>query len=741
MSPQRVFFFGNGTADGSADMKQVLGGKGAGLAEMTRLGIPVPPGFTISAGVCAEFHRSGGHYPEGLQAEIDRALTRLEEVMGKRFGDPADPLLVSVRSGAAVSMPGMMDTVLNLGLHDAAVRGLATRTGNPRFAWDAFRRFINMFGDVVMGVPHEAFEEAMDEAKREVGASVDTDLDATALERLCHRYLDLYRRRTGADFPANPRVQLKHAIDAVFRSWMTPRAVTYRKIHGITGLPGTAVNVQSMVFGNMGETSGTGVCFTRDPAFGENRPYGDFLINAQGEDVVAGIRDTLPIEAMAEAFPHAYRDLMDVRSRLERRYRDMQDVEFTVQEGRLFLLQTRTGKRTGFAAVKIACNLVDEGLRDPAAALQTIEANNLEHLLFRVFRRADKDAAVRAGRVLTRGLPAGPGAASGRVVFHSEDAEARAARGERVILVRRMTSPEDIGGMHAAAAILTSTGGLTSHAAVVARGMGKTCVVGAGALAIDHADRSLHVGGRRLREGDEVSVDGMTGEVLTGALATEDSEVAQALIRGTLPPADSEWCGRFQRVMGWADENRRMGVRTNADTPDQASTARALGAEGIGLCRTEHMFFAPDRIVAVREMILARGASERRAAIEKLRPFQRDDFLGIFRVMAGLPVTVRLLDPPLHEFLPHDERSTEEVAQAMGVDARTVRERAEALHEFNPMLGHRGCRLGITYPEIYEMQVGAIPEAACDAADEGVVVHPEIMIPLVGTAKELEVLR
>jgi pyruvate,orthophosphate dikinase len=661
--------------------------------------------------------------------------------MGKRLGDPRDPLLVSVRSGAAASMPGMMDTVLNLGLSEAAVRGLAERTKNPRFAWDAYRRLVGMFGSIVRQVPREAFEAALARAKEQAHASADTELDARALERLAAEYREIFARAVGEPFPEDARTQLWQAIRAVFGSWQNERARTYRKIHRIEGLLGTAVNVQAMVFGNTGEKSATGVCFTRDPATGENRFYGEFLLNAQGEDVVAGIRTPRPIAELGKVLPEAYARLLEVKDRLERHFRDVQDLEFTIEDGRLFLLQTRTGKRTGVAAVRIAADMVDEGLITPETALLRVEPEHLEQLLFPIFDPAEKQAAIKAGRLLARGLNAGPGAASGRIVFQAKDAEAWAKRGEKVILVRHETSPEDIGGMVAAQGILTATGGMTSHAAVVGRGMGKTCVVGCGALKLDYERREVRVKGLTLAEGAWLSIDGGTGEVIEGRLPTTPSEVVQVLVAKTLAPSESPMYRRFAKVLGWADEVRRLKVRANADTPEDARVAGAFGAPGIGLARTEHMFFGPDRIPAVRAMILADTVEERERALARIEPMQREDFIGIFRAMGPRPVTIRLLDPPLHEFLPQEEAQFEEVARAMGVARKTLEEKARSLREQNPMLGHRGCRLGLTNPELYDMQVRAIMEAACRVKAEGIDVKPEIMVPLVGVAKELELLR
>jgi len=714
-----VYRFGGGQAEGNKDMRDLLGGKGANLAEMSAIGLPVPPGFTITTEACAYYHEHGDRWPEGLEEQVREGIRHIEQLMGARFGDPENPLLVSVRSGAAISMPGMMDTVLNLGINDQVVEGLARRTNNERFAYDAYRRFIDMFGDVVMGVKHDYFEEVLDALKKEKGVKEDTELDAEALKELVRRYKEVYRQHTGSLFPEDPYEQLYKAINAVFKSWNSERAVKYRQIHKIRGLLGTAVNVQAMVFGNMGERSGTGVCFTRNPATGEKELYGEFLINAQGEDVVAGIRTPKSISELKQIMPEVYEELLRLAELLERHYKNMQDIEFTVQEGKLFILQTRNGKRTGVAAVKIAVDMVDEGLVDKKTAVRDlVEPAHLDQLLHPRF----KDETAYKDRVIGRGLPASPGAAVGQVVFTAEDAEAWKAQGKRVILVRVETSPEDVGGMHAAEGILTSRGGMTSHAAVVARGWGKPCVAGCGDIVIDYKTKTFRAGDVVVKEGDWISINGSTGEVILGK---------EELVEPSLS-------GDFARFMEWVDEFRTLGVRTNADTPQDARKAVEFGAEGIGLCRTEHMFFEGDRILAMREMILASTLEERKAALAKLLPYQKEDFRGIFREMAGKPVTIRLLDPPLHEFLPHDEKEQEELARALNIPVETVRAKVEALKEFNPMLGHRGCRLGITYPEITEMQTRAILEAAVELKQEGVEVHPEIMVPLVGTREEIE---
>jgi len=724
---KNVYFFSKENTDGDASMKDLLGGKGANLAEMAGLGIPVPPGFTITTEVCRYYQDHDGSYPEGLRKEVEESLRRLEETVGKRFGDPSDPLLVSVRSGAAISMPGMMDTILNLGLTDVTVEGLAAKSGNPRFAYDSYRRLLQMYGDVVLRLKPESetdpdpFEEVLERLKKEKKAELDTDLDADALKELCRLFKGLIEERTGRPFPQDPTEQLWGAISAVFESWNNPRAIKYRELNGITGLLGTAVNVQAMVFGNMGDRCGTGVAFTRNPATGEDAFYGEYLMNAQGEDVVAGIRTPQPISALKEEMPEAYEELLAIREKLERHYRDMQDIEFTIEDGRLYMLQTRTGKRTAPAAVRIAVEMANDGLIDRKEAILRVQPEQIDQLLHPTF----DPAALEKADLLTKGLPASPGAATGGVVFSAEAAEAAAAAGKKVILVRIETSPEDIGGMAAAQGILTARGGMTSHAAVVARGMGKCCVAGAGELLIDYGKGEFTVNGRTVKEGEPISLDGSTGSVYLGEIATVEPELS----------------GYFGTLLDWADGIRRLGVRTNADTPRDAAQAVKFGAEGIGLCRTEHMFFEGERIVAMREMILADDEVGRREALAKLLPMQRGDFEGIFREMGERPVTIRLLDPPLHEFLPHDPEGQEEVAEAIGLPVERIREKVEALHEFNPMLGHRGCRLGITYPEISEMQARAIIEAACNVYKEGIKVRPEIMIPLVGNVKELKLQR
>ena len=741
---KRVFSFGNGAAEGAGLGKETLGGKGAGLAEMTALGIPVPPGFTIETSVCADVSR--GASLDGIRSEVETALGRLEHAADKRFGDPANPLLVSVRSGARSSMPGMMDTILNLGLTSRTVAGLAALSGE-RFASDCRRRFIEMYGDVVLRVPRHEFEKAMKEVKKARGAQGDQDLTAADLAEIVRRDEAIVRQRTGHDFPDDPREQLWGAIGAVFRSWDNERAKTYRKLHHIPDEWGTAVNVQAMVFGNRGDTSATGVAFTRDPATGERKFYGEFLPNAQGEDVVAGIRTPRPLNkdgsgtSLEETMPEAYAELQLVRERLEKRFRDMQDLEFTIEDRKLFLLQTRNGKRTGFAAVRIATDMVDEGLIDADEAIARVEPEQLVQLLAPIFPSKEKAAAIKEGRLLGKGLPAGPGAACGRVALTAPKAVEMAAKGDPVVLVREETSPEDIAGMHAAAGILTTRGGATSHAAVVARGMGKTCIVGAGEISADPAHGEVRAHGLAAKEGEWISIDGTAGEVILGKLPTQPSEVLQVLLQGTIKPEQSAVFRAYNRVLEWADQRRRLGVRANADTPNDARIAVLFGAQGIGLCRTEHMFFEEKRIVAVREMILAETAEERRAALAKILPMQREDFVGIFRAMGERPVTIRLLDPPLHEFLPHDDETMRKVAAELNISVEKVRDRTHALKEANPMLGHRGCRLGITNPEIYEMQVRAVFEAAAQITREGGKPCPEIMIPLVGARGEFERLR
>jgi pyruvate,orthophosphate dikinase len=742
-----VFSFGRDGSDGGKDDRNLLGGKGANLAEMSTLGLPVPPGFTISTEVCTWYQDHGGRYPDALSGAVDAALTRLEAEMLARFGDPENPLLVSVRSGARVSMPGMMDTVLNLGLNDATVEGLARRSGNPRFAYDAYRRFVQMYGDVVLGIGADEGEDfdpfalALDELKERRGVANDVELEADDLKGLVATFKAIVKRRTGKPFPEDPRQQLWGAISAVFGSWNNARAIAYRQMNNIPGSWGTAVNVQAMVYGNLGATSGTGVAFTRDPATGENRFYGEFLMNAQGEDVVAGIRTPLPIEQLKKSSPKAYRELMRIQKRLERHYRDMQDLEFTIQDGRLFMLQTRNGKRTGFAAIRIATDMVREKLISEKEAILRVDPEALNQLLQPVFSPKDKKRAQAAGRVLTKGLNAGPGAATGRVAFTAERAQEVARGGQAVLLVRVETSPEDIKGMQASNGILTARGGMTSHAALVARQMGKVCVAGAGDLEIDYKRRRMTVAGHAgvIKEGDWLSLDGTTGEVMLGELDTQPSEVLSVLFgKGRNKAQPGPVFRAFQRLMKWADEHRTLRVRTNADQPDQCETAIAFGAEGVGLCRTEHMFFGGKKIDAMRRMILAESTEEREKALKVLLPLQRKDFEGIFKAMGDRPVTIRTLDPPLHEFLPHEKADQKALAKDMGVSAKAVAAKVEHLTELNPMLGHRGCRLGIAYPEITRMQARAILEAACNVAKRSrKKPKPEIMIPLVGTAEEL----
>ncbi|PVE59697.1 pyruvate, phosphate dikinase [Arthrobacter sp. TPD3018] len=729
---QYVYRFGGGVSDGGKGDKNLLGGKGANLAEMASIGLPVPPGFTISTAMCTRYYEEGEQFPQSLRDEVAQGIAHIEGVTGKSFGDAANPLLVSVRSGARVSMPGMMDTVLNLGLNDTTVEGLAAKSGDERFAWDSYRRFIQMYADVVLELDHGAFEEALEIAKEDNGFTLDTELTASDLKALVAEYKSLVEKEWGKPFPQDVHDQLWGAVGAVFGSWQSERAKVYRRLNDIPADWGTAVNVQAMVFGNMGDTSATGVAFTRDPSTGANAYYGEFLINAQGEDVVAGIRTpqyltkTAREEAgakpasMEEAMPEVYAELAAVFDRLEKHYRDMQDIEFTVEQAKLWMLQTRSGKRTAKAALKIAVDMASESLITREEAILRVDPMALDQLLHPTLDpEAPRD-------VIAKGLPASPGAASGAVVFDADTAEKRKAAGDKVILVRVETSPEDIHGMHAAEGILTARGGMTSHAAVVARGMGRPCVSGAGSLSISAKDKVMKVAGREIREGDTITIDGASGEVMFGAVATVQPELA----------------GDFGTLMEWADGVRRLKVRANAETPLDCQTARDFGAEGVGLCRTEHMFFDADRITAVRQMILADSEAGRRAALAKLLPAQRSDFTAIFEVMAGLPVTVRLLDPPLHEFLPHEENEFAEVAAAADVDVEMLKRRAAELHEFNPMLGHRGCRLGVTYPEIYETQARAIFEAALDVADKsGAAPIPEVMIPLVATKRELDLMK
>ncbi len=781
LATKYVYAFGGGKAEGRAEMKNLLGGKGANLHEMASLGLPVPAGFTITTEVCTHFYANGHAYPKTLQTEVAKAIQHIEKIMGAKFGDSKNPQLVSVRSGARVSMPGMMDTVLNLGLNDDTVQGLVAKTGNERFAYDCYRRFVQMYGDVVLGLKPQhkdeidPFEEILEAKKHAAGAKIDNELSAAALKELVAEFKAAIKTRTGHDFPNDPMEQLWGAVGAVFSSWMNDRAIAYRKLYDISEDWGTAVNVQAMVFGNMGNDCGTGVAFTRDPSTGENIFYGEYLINAQGEDVVAGTRTPEPIARLEQEMPEVYKQLLTIRQKLERHYKDMQDVEFTVQNGKLWMLQTRNGKRTGFAAFKIAHDMVQEKFIKKEEALRRLDPKALNQLLRPIFDAKQKEEAVHAGKVLAKGLNAGPGAASGRMVFNAPDAVDWKKNGEKVILVRIETSPEDIKGMDAAEGILTARGGMTSHAALVARQMGKVCVAGCSTLEIDYRARTMTVKGQTLREGDWISIDGTTGEVIAGQLKTKPSEILQVLIDKTMHREDSATFRIYETIMNWADGIRKLNVRTNADQPDQAANAIAFGAEGIGLCRTEHMFFGGDRIDAVREMILfaddAKAAEARvkrevrdrlqkaseekineeierelvnieamqryRHAIMKLLPMQRQDFIGIFEAMEGLPVTIRTLDPPLHEFLPHTAHEQSDLAAKIGMTVEKVKAKVEALHEFNPMLGHRGCRLGVVYPEITEMQARAILEAACEIAKSGKKVLPEIMIPLVAHLNEL----
>jgi pyruvate,orthophosphate dikinase len=740
-SARHVYFFGNGKADGNRNMKDTLGGKGSGLAEMTNAGLPVPPGFTISTDVCTIYYDQKGRIPPSVDAEIAANLKKLEQAAGAQLGSTANPLLVSVRSGAKFSMPGMMDTILNLGLNDQSVEGLKARTQNGRFAYDSYRRFMQMFGSVVLEIPKSVFEHEFEAVKTSRGVKLDTDLDEAALREVVNRYKGVVKKKSGKDFPQAPLEQLKMARDAVFRSWMNPRAQEYRRIYDIPDYIGTAVNVQMMVFGNTGDRSGTGVGFTRNPATGKKEFFGEFLINAQGEDVVAGIRTPQPINALEQVMPAAYKQLRQITTRLEKHYKDIQDFEFTIQDERLYMLQTRNGKRTGYAAVMIATDLVAERLITPKEAVLLVDPESLNQLLAPGFDPAEWNTIP----VATSGLPASPGAASGQVVFSADHAVEWTQQGKAVILVRRETVPDDIHGMFVSQGILTATGGMTSHAAVVGRQMGKPSIVGAGGIEVDEAGRQFHVDGKTIREGDWISFDGLSGEVKLARVASKPSEILQVLNK-QMKPADSDIYQRFEKLLSWADKYRRMGIRANADLPDQAEIAYAFGARGIGLCRTEHMFFGEGRIPVVQRMILADNEADRRKALDELLPLQRDDFYGVFKAMKGSPVTIRTIDPPLHEFLPKREELMVEIArlEITGDNPGELAEkqkllvRVEQLHEFNPMLGHRGVRLGITYPEITEMQTRAIIEAACRLNKEGLKVVPEIMIPLVGHVKELK---
>lgn len=723
-----VYFFGEGKAEGDAKMKDLLGGKGANLAEMTNLGIPVPPGFTISTEVCAAYYENKQKYPEGLEKDVLDNLAKLEKVMGKKLGDPEDPLLVSVRSGAAVSMPGMMDTILNLGMNDKAVLGLANKTGNPRFAWDAYRRFIQMYGDIVMGIPHDEFEEALAAMKKAKKVELDTGLDAKDLENLVVEYKKIYKKHTKKDFPQNPLDQLWGAINAVFGSWMNERAIKYRELNNIKGLKGTAVNVQSMVFGNFGDDSGTGVCFSRDPSTGKNEFYGEFLMNAQGEDVVAGIRTPEKIATLAKKNKKVYEQLLDIKDKLENHFRDMQDMEFTVQQGVLYILQTRNGKRAGAAAVKIAVDMVAEGLIDKETAINRVTPEHLDQLLHPMI----DPKALKGAQSLTKGLNASPGAACGRIVFTAKDAEEWNERGEKILLVRKDTSPEDIGGMVVSEGILTSTGGMTSHAAVVARGMGTPCVAGAKGVSVQ--GKKVVIGEKTFKEGDWLTIDGSTGDVYEGQFPLITPKMSKDL------ETFLSWCDQVcaDSVRG---NVKGFLVRTNADQPEDAKRAFDFGAQGVGLCRTEHMFFEKEKLIHFRTMIVADTEEDRKAALKKILPLQKKDFFGIFKAMEGRPVTIRLLDPPLHEFVPHTKEEVAELAEHLGVKPKDLQPKIDRLHEANPMLGHRGCRLAVTYPEIYDMQVEAIVLAAIDCVKKNIPVKPEIMIPIVCDEQELRLLR
>ena len=707
--------------EGNVTMKELLGGKGANLAEMTNLGVPVPPGFTCTTEACDEYSKLGKKYPEGMWDQVETKLAELEKKMNAKLGDPEDPLLVSVRSGAAVSMPGMMDTVLNLGLNDQSVLGLAKKTGDEKFAYDAYRRFINMFGDVVMGVEHKYFEEVLEDAKKTKGVELDIDLEAEDWKKVCEGYKEVVQKHAGKMFPEDPKEQLKMGIDAVFGSWNSKRAIAYRRINHIIGLLGTAVNVQTMAFGNMGDTSGTGVCFTRNPSTGENKFYGEYLMNAQGEDIVAGIRTPKHIEELDKQMPENYKELVAIYQKLEKHYKDMQDMEFTIQEGKLFILQTRTGKRTTAAALRMAIEMEKEGLINKKEAVLRIDPVQLDQLLHKTLDPIAKGKA----EVIAKGLPASPGAAVGKVVFTADRAHELAQEGEKVVLTRTETSPEDIEGMNAAIGILTSTGGMTSHAAVVARGMGKPCVAGCADAIIDESVGVCKIGDLELKEGDYLTLDGATGEV----------------IKGQVPVVDPELSGNFEKLMEWADEFRKLTVKTNADTPKDAQVAKDFGAQGIGLCRTEHMFFEGERIKAVREMILSEDLEGRKKALAKIEPMQKEDFKGLFKVMDNLPVIIRLLDPPLHEFLPKEDEDIKTMATELGVDEKKIKEMIASLHEFNPMLGFRGCRLGVRYPEISEMQARAILNAYLECKSEGVKAVPWIEVPLVGNVKEYLIIK
>jgi pyruvate,orthophosphate dikinase len=743
-TPKYVYLFGNKKADGDGKMKALLGGKGANLAEMTRIGLPVPPGFTITTEVCTYYYDNKRTYPKDLQPQIQSGIGFIEKVLGKEFGDKQKPLLVSVRSGARDSMPGMMDTILNLGLNDVTVEALAKASNNERFAWDCYRRFVQMYGDVVMGVQkrageeHEPFETVIDELKQQLFPGkdhvMDTELDAASLKELVKRFKALIKERTGKEFPADPWKQLQGAVGAVFGSWMNDRAIVYRRKYGIPHEWGTAVNVQAMVYGNMGEGSGSGVAFTRDPASGEKVFYGEFLLNAQGEDVVAGIRTPMPVAKLHDVMPHAHQELEEIRKILEQHFRDVQDFEFTIEDGEVFMLQTRNGKRTGLAALRFAVEMEKEKLIDWQTAIKRVPADQLDQVLAPIFDRQ----ALKSAKNIAKGLPAGPGAASGKIYFNAERAVEAAQKGQKVLMVRLETSPEDLRGMIAAVGILTARGGVSSHAALVARQMGKVCVCGASALQIDYDKRVMTVGDFSFQEGDYLSIDGTSGEVYAGQVKTAASEVVQVLVEKSLDPKKSPTYQNFKKLMDWCNAVTRLQVRTNADTPAQTANAVAFGATGIGLCRTEHMFFEGDRIDAMREMILADNTDDRKKALARLLPYQREDFAGIFKELKGLPATIRFLDPPLHEFLPHTKEQQLDLSKKLGIPVEKIMARVAELHEFNPMLGFRGCRLGIIYPEISEMQARAVFEAAAEVQKKGIRVKPEIMIPLVGFKKELD---
>ncbi|MCS1410594.1 MAG: Pyruvate, phosphate dikinase [Verrucomicrobia subdivision 3 bacterium] len=742
--PKYIYTFGKNKADGNGSMKSLLGGKGANLAEMTRIGLPVPPGFTISTEVCTYYYDHKRKYPAELRAQMEDGVRNMERILGKKFGDINKPLLVAVRSGARESMPGMMDTILNLGLNDETVNALAAASGNPRFAWDCYRRFIQMYGDVVMGVQkrpdedHDPFEAEIDKLKKEIFPKQlevdDNQLNTDAIQELVKRFKKLVKTRAGKAFPNDPWQQMEGAVGAVFGSWMNDRAIVYRRKYNIPASWGTAVNVQAMVFGNTGENSGSGVAFTRDPATGEKVFYGEFLINAQGEDVVAGVRTPQPVAELKTAMPKPFKELNRIRGVLESHFTDMQDFEFTIEDGTVFMLQTRNGKRTGVAAVRIACEMVKEKLIDWKTAVTRVPAEQLDQVLAPIFDHQ----ALKSAKVIATGLPAGPGAASGRIYLNAERAVEAADRGEKVLLVRVETSPEDLRGMIAAEGILTARGGVSSHAALVARQMGKVCVCGATNLHVDYAKKKVSAGKASFKEGGYMSIDGTSGEIYAGKVKTAPSEIIQVLIHKKLNPEKSPTYQNYARLMGWCEKATKLQVRTNADNPEQTGNAVAFGATGIGLCRTEHMFFEGNRIDAVREMILAEKIEDRQKALKKLLPYQRSDFSGIFKALKGLPSTIRLLDPPLHEFLPHDHAAQTQLAEQLGVSVETITKRVHDLHEFNPMLGHRGCRLGIVYPEISEMQARAIFEAAAEVQKKGIKARPEIMVPLVGFAKELE---